>query len=209
MIGLDVPAGAPIARPWRRSCAYVQRLLVRPLAEAQPLQADRQPGVVHHREHVAHAVVFAADEPADRARRRPSHTSASRGCPSLCSIDTQLAPLRSPSDPSAPTRNFGTRNIEMPFVPGGDPGVRASTRCTMLSATSCSPHVMKIFWPVIAHDAVAERLRLGGDRPDVGAGLRLGEVHRAGPLARHHLGQVGGASARRSRGRGSRRSRPA
>ena len=36
---------------------------------------------------------------------------------------------------------------------------------------------------------------VGGHRPrgqgtDVGAGLRLGEVHRAGPLARHHLRQI-------------------
>ena len=33
----------------------------------------------------------------------------------------------------------------MPFVPGGESGVRANTRWTMLSAMSCSPHVMKIF----------------------------------------------------------------
>ncbi|CAB3774315.1 hypothetical protein LMG30113_07555 [Burkholderia paludis] len=38
-------------------------------------------------------------------------------------------------------------NSEMPFTPSGASGVRASTRWTMLSAMSCSPHVMKIFVP--------------------------------------------------------------
>ena len=41
---------------------------------------------------------------------------------------------------------------EMPFVPAGASGTRASTRWTMLSARSCSPQVMKIFWPVIRHE---------------------------------------------------------
>src|SRR5471032_497547 len=59
--------------------------------------------------------------------------------PSLCSIDTQCASLRAPSEPSALTRNFGTTNSEMPFTPAGASGVRASTRCTMFSVKSCSP----------------------------------------------------------------------
>ena len=45
-----------------------------------------------------------------------------------------------------------------------------------------------------AEDAVgAVGLLLGarGERAEVGAGVRLGEVHGAGPLARHHLRQVG------------------
>ena len=69
--------------------------------------------------------------------------------PSLCSIDTQCASLRAPSEPSALTRNFGTTNSEIPFTPSGAPGVRASTRWTMFSAISCSPHVIKIFVPKI------------------------------------------------------------
>ena len=67
--------------------------------------------------------------------------------PSLCSIDTQCTSLRAPSEPSSLTMNFGTMNSEMPFTPSGAFGVRASARWTMLSAMSCSPHVMKIFVP--------------------------------------------------------------
>ncbi len=62
-------------------------------------------------------------------------------------MDTQCTSLRAPSEPSALTRNFGTRNRQMPFTPSGAPGMRASTRWTMLSAMSCSPQVMKIFVP--------------------------------------------------------------
>ena len=71
--------------------------------------------------------------------------------PSLCSIDTQCTSLRSPSEPSSPTWNFGTMNREMPFTPGGASGVRASTRWMMFSAMSCSPYVMKILVPKILY----------------------------------------------------------
>ena len=47
--------------------------------------------------------------------------------------------LRAPQLPSALTRNFGTTNRLMPLTPSGAPVTRASTRCTMFSAMSCSP----------------------------------------------------------------------
>ena len=34
------------------------------------------------------------------------------------------------------------------YLRAGAPSVRASTRWTMFSARSCSPALMKIFWPV-------------------------------------------------------------
>ena len=57
----------------------------------------------------------------------------------------------------------------------------------MFSAMSCSPNVMKIFVPAdlvmvaVGHGARAH-LR------EIRAGLRLGEAHRAGPLARDEVG---------------------
>ena len=80
---------------------------------------------------------------------------------------------------------------EMPFVPGGASGTRARTRWMMLPARSCSPKVMKIFWPVM-RQVPSPADRLGAHRPEVGTGLRLGQVHGAGPLAGHHLFQEGG-----------------
>ena len=49
--------------------------------------------------------------------------------------------------PSPFNRSFGTTKSEIPLVPGGAPGSRASTRWMMFSARSCSPKVMKVFWP--------------------------------------------------------------
>jgi hypothetical protein len=69
--------------------------------------------------------------------------------PILCSSAPQKIGLRSPSEPSALTRNLDTTNSEMPLLPAGASGSRASTRCTMLSDRSCSPALMKIFCPVI------------------------------------------------------------
>src|SRR5215217_3087296 len=93
--------------------------------------------------------------------------------PILCSIEPQDTPLRAPTEPSSPTRNFGTTKSELPFVPIGAPSMRASTRCTMFSARSCSPAEMKILVP------------------EIGAAMRLGQVHGPGPGTFDHLRQKG------------------
>ena len=48
--------------------------------------------------------------------------------PSLCSTEWARTSLRLPGEPSALGKNFGTRNSEMPRVPGGASGRRASTK---------------------------------------------------------------------------------
>ena len=68
--------------------------------------------------------------------------------PILCSMEPQLTALRSPTEPSSFTRNFGTTKSEMPLVPDGAPSMRAMTRWTMFSDRSCSPAEMKILVPV-------------------------------------------------------------
>ena len=69
--------------------------------------------------------------------------------PSLCSSETHLRSFRLPGLPSGLTRNFGTMKQDIPFVPGGESGVRANTMWMMLSAMSCSPQVMKILVPLM------------------------------------------------------------
>ena len=71
--------------------------------------------------------------------------------PILCSIEPQVDAV-APPPALGQTRSFGTTNSEIPRVPAGASGSRASTRCTMSSVRSCSPAVMKIFG---ARDAVA------------------------------------------------------
>ncbi|MCY1379231.1 hypothetical protein D9M69_669310 [compost metagenome] len=67
--------------------------------------------------------------------------------PILCSREPQDTALRAPIEPSSFGMNFGTMNSEMPLVPAGASGRRASTMWTMLSAMSCSPAEMKILVP--------------------------------------------------------------
>ena len=70
--------------------------------------------------------------------------------PIFSSRPTHFAPsLRIPTEPSSLGRNLGTMNRLMPFTPAGAPSMRASTRWMMLSAMSCSPAEIQIFWPVI------------------------------------------------------------
>ncbi len=56
---------------------------------------------------------------------------------------------------------------------------------------SCSPAEMKILVPVMLAGAVGLRLGLGAQHAEVGAAVRLGQAHRAGPLAGNQLRQVG------------------
>ena len=56
--------------------------------------------------------------------------------------------------------------------------------------------------------AVVLRLGLGLDQAEVGAAMRLGQVHRPGPAARDHVGQIFGLLLVRALDQRSRRSRP-
>ena len=79
----------------------------------------------------------------------------------------------------------------MPRVPGGASGSRASTRWMMFSVRSCSPARDE---DLDAADPVAA-IRLGhgagAQHAEVGAAMRLGQAHGAGPGAVHHLGKIG------------------
>mmetsp|Transcript_13574 Transcript_13574/g.31281 ORF Transcript_13574/g.31281 Transcript_13574/m.31281 type:complete len:261 (-) Transcript_13574:393-1175(-) len=72
--------------------------------------------------------------------------------PILSSMRPMLAPFISPREPSALTFFLGTKNKEIPLVPGGALGRRASTQCTMLSVRSWSPQEMKILVPVMLYE---------------------------------------------------------
>ena len=68
----------------------------------------------------------------------------------MCSSDTTRTALATPARPSASGTRFGTSKSEMPLVPAGASGSRASTRWQTFSAMSWSPQEMKIFCPVTA-----------------------------------------------------------
>ena len=91
-----------------------------------------------------------------------------------------------PSVPSAPTRNFGTMNSEMP--------ARARRRVRQAGQHEVDDVLGQVVLAVgdedlLADDAVAVAVRhrpASGARRQVRARLRLGQVHRPRPLARDH-----------------------
>src|SRR5581483_11684096 len=103
--------------------------------------------------------------------------------PSLCSRLTQRRSLCGPRLPSGLTRNFGTTKSEIPLVPAGASGRRASTMCTTLVAIGDED--------LLPGDAEAIAIGDGAglERAHVRARLRLGQVHGSGPFAGDHLRQ--------------------
>ena len=199
-------AGA--AAPLHAGARVVRRLLEGALGDRVALQADRQPRRVHHDEHVFEAAIGLADQVAHGAIAfAERHHAGGTGMDAELVFDRHAAQViaRAEFAVCSPTRTFGTRNSEMPRTPSGAPSMRASTMCMMLSVKSCSPQVMKIFWPKRRNSSTAGRPpgHLGhgarADQRQIGAGLRLGEHHGAGPLAAHHLRQKALLQRRRRR----------
>ncbi len=87
--------------------------------------------------------------------------------------------------------NFGTTKSDMPLVPSGAPSIRASTRWTMFSVEIVLARGDEDLGAGDGVAAVGVGRGPGAEQPEVGAALRLGQVHGAGPLARHQLRQVG------------------
>ena len=107
--------------------------------------------------------------------------------PILCSIEPQDTPLRAPSEPSALTSTFGTTNSDTPLMPAGAPSMRASTRWMMFSVEIVLAGRDEDLGARDLVAAVGLLDRLGAQQAEIRAALRLGEVHGAGPFARHHL----------------------
>jgi hypothetical protein len=56
--------------------------------------------------------------------------------PILCSSALAVTALRCAGFSLASSKNFGTKNSEMPFAPAGASGNFANTKCTMFSVRS-------------------------------------------------------------------------
>ena len=152
MIGSAALSGnfAPAsARPCRRSLRIGRRVLIGDLGQREPLHADAEPRLVHHREHGADATVLLADQPAGRAV--VVHHAGG------VAVDAHLLLDRAAGDGVARARasrrpragSSAPRTATCLGCRRGAPSMRASTRCTMFSARSCSPAEMKILVPVI------------------------------------------------------------
>ena len=83
-------------------------------------------------------------------------------------------------------------NSEMPFTPGGPPGIFARTRWTMFSLSSWSPPEIHILVPVRrkvpSSCGTALVVMSASEEPACG----LGQAHGAEEAALEHRGDVGG-----------------
>ena len=151
------------------------------------LASDGEPRPVHHGEHAGHALVFLADEEAHRAAVvAVDHGAGGRGMNAELVLDRMRAHIVAPAvrhhlghqeqrDALGAGWRIGqTREHEMNDVVGqivlaiGDENFRAGEAIGPVSGT----------------------FGLAAQRADVGAGLRLGELHGAHPFAADQLAEI-------------------
>ena len=192
MIGSDSLPGLPAARPWRRSCAIGQRLLIGAVGDADALEADAEPGLVHHREHAAHALVFLADQVADRAALiAHGHGAGRRGMHAELVLDAAGVDVVARAE-RAVGIDQEFRNQKQRNALGARGRIGQSRQHEMHDVVA---HVVlaigdEDLGALDAIAAVGRALGAGAQRADVGAGLRLGELHGAGPFAGDQLRQI-------------------
>ncbi len=154
----------------------------RGLADPDRLRRDAEPRVVHQRQHRAEAAALLADPPRDRLLE-PDHRGRR-------AVDAEL--LLEPDDLERVGRAVGQRaraQVEREAVGGAE--------ALVVGVVVAREHEVHLRAAVGDEDLLAVEpdlaARLGGaraDRTEVGAGLRLGQIHRAHQLARREAGQV-------------------
>ena len=166
-----------------------QRPLGRGLGDPHALQGDAEPRRVHHREHAGEALVLLPDQPAGGAAPvAERHGAGRRGVDAELVLDAGAAEIV-----GRPVRQ-DLRDQEQGDAP------RAGGRIREPGQHEVDDVVGEIMLAVGDVDlaagdpvgAVARRLGPGPQQGEVGAGLRLGQVHGGGPFARDELLQVAG-----------------
>ncbi len=175
----------------------LRRLLVGPLGHRDALNADRIAGRVHHDEHVLEAAVLLADELAHRARRPPVGAIAELQHRGRARLDAQLVLDADAGHVVARAQRAVGRHHELGHDEEADAlhALRRADHPREHEVDDVGGHVVVA---VGDEDLGAEepvgpvglRLGPGSHLGQVRAGLRLGQVHGAGPLAVDHARQV-------------------
>ena len=191
MIGTRAPPRTPTSVPCTRSVAYETAACSARSLIATPFESDAEARQVHHNEHVFEPAMLLADQMADRAAGIPvsQHRRRAR-------VDAELVLDRDTAHIVARAEAAILIDEEFRHDEQRDPlhplrGVRRPREHEMDDVVS------KVVLAVgdenlLAKNAVMVAFR---DRPrtngrEIGAGRRLGEIHRPGPDTLDHLRQV-------------------
>ncbi len=164
----------------------VAGLLQGALGDRDTLQPDMQPGVVHHREHVFEPAVLLADAPADGVF--VGQHASRRGVDAELVLEAQHPDLV-PRPRRAVIAGEELRHQEQrqPAAPGRrsrHPRQDHMDDVRRQIVIAVRDEDLLPGDPVmVAPDGIAARLGPAAQRPEIRPGLRLGQVHRPGPLA--------------------------
>ncbi|MDT4826147.1 hypothetical protein FQZ97_594480 [compost metagenome] len=166
-----------------------QAALERRLGDAQALQADLEARVVHHGEHAGQALVGLADQPAGGA---VEVHHAGRGA-----LDAHLVLDGAAGQRVLRAQAAVSVDDEFRHQQQAD-ALHPGRRVGQTGEHQVDDVVGEVLLAAADEDlaaadgvaAVGLRFGAGAQQREVGAGLRLGEAHGAGPFAADHLGQV-------------------
>ena len=166
-----------------------------PFSDCHALQANIDPGVVHHGEHRPHPGAFCPDQPADtRTAIAKGHAAGWGGMDAELMLDTGAFQIIT----AAIRQEFWHQKQGDTF---GSSGRIRQPRQHEVNDIVCNIMFApgdEYLGPLDAVAAIPTRFGPAAQRPDIGAGLRFGEVHGSGPFAAHHPGQIVGLLTVRS-----------
>ena len=170
-----------------------ERLLGRALGDGHALQPDRQPRLVHHGEHAGHAAVLLADEEAGGAAIvAVDHGAGGRGMDAELVLDRMRARVVARAERAVGIeQEFGHEEERDALGAGRRIGQPRQHQMDDVVGEVVLAIGDEDLLPGDAIAAVGRALGPGAQRADVGAGLRLGELHGAHPFAGDELGQIG------------------
>ena len=168
----------------------INRLLIAAFSHRQPLQTNREAGMVHHAEHNRQAFIFFADQIADRAARLAIlHNSGRRGLDAQLFFDRQAAHIIARPEAAIcidkKLRHNKDRNTLHPFR-----RVRGARQNQMNDVFG---HIMFTIGDVdfLACDEIMIVVfhRTCFDRRQICAGLWFSQIHGPGPAPLYHRRQ--------------------
>ncbi len=173
--------------------SVVESLLVGGVTDGGPLDPHGEAGAVHHGEHRPHALAFLADQISHGAVGvAVGEHAGRRGVDAHLVFDRHAGHVVAIADRSVVVHEE-LRNDEQrdPLGAGGRSGDAGQHQVDDVLGHVVFAEADVDLGAGDQVGAVALRFGLRGAQTDVGAGLRLGEVHGSGPLAGHELAEIG------------------